>query len=127
MTERDDLISQGMAVLREEMRAGRRGGFNNLDIANLVDAGWRPPPSGDVVEQVALHLAKIYEAAEIPDAIDQFTGDARSLADAGLLRRDPEWFAEVRDALVEIAGIVSYRESDLSGLPEYVRSLQEGR
>lgn len=102
--EREQLLDQG---LRDTERLPVRA-YRHFVIRDLIAAGWVSPEvlrqkqaeaPEDVIESVARHLAKIYGAAEIDDAVEQFTGDARSLADAGLLATPPD---ESWDALMAL-------------------------
>lgn len=79
MTDRDKLIEQGMLTLRDAMREGRLSGFSNAEVTVLVKAGWRPPPTGDVIATVegVLHY-------QYGDDVDIAEG-AQALAEAGLL------------------------------------------
>lgn len=101
MADRDELIDQAEVALvsagalhdmlcaawRELECSCQMRTFSRM----LIDAGWRPPPSGDAVEQAARVLADALSRcswANIPPGT-WMAPIAQTLADAGLLRTAP--------------------------------------
>lgn len=89
MTDRDELIEQAVQILHGALCEGGCDTWETFGrgAEAIVDAGWRPPPSGDAVEQAAriLHSHGACTCEDLGACLD----DAQQLADAGLLRTPP--------------------------------------